>query len=109
MHRTPEGGLGDLDAVIANGRHWAEQDYVFLNNGDGRLLEALPLGSAFSPSYIVLLADLDLDNRLDAVVVRDQLPAQVYLGAGDGRFSQQGTIADFGRRFAWRGPCRCQQ
>lgn len=27
---------GDLDAVVANGRHWPGQNRIFLNNGDRR-------------------------------------------------------------------------
>ena len=28
-------GDGDLDIVVANGRHWAQRNEIFLNNGKG--------------------------------------------------------------------------
>ena len=29
-------GDGDLDALLANGRHWAQVNEVYINNGDGQ-------------------------------------------------------------------------
>lgn len=85
---------GDLDAIIANGRHWAQQDFVFLNIGNGKLLEALPLGSGISASYTVQTGDLDGDGDIDAVVVRDLLPALSLTNDGHGRFSLAGQVPD---------------
>ena len=35
---------GDLDALVANGRHWAVQNYIYFNNGTGRFRNAMPIG-----------------------------------------------------------------
>lgn len=80
-------GDGDLDVLAANGRHWAQQDFVYFNNGDGRLLEALPIGRGKGASYAVRAIDLDRDGDLDAVVVRDTLPSQIFHNDGTGHFT----------------------
>ena len=87
-------GDGDLDVAAANGRHWPQQDWIFFNEGGGRLLEAAPLGARRSASYTIRLGDLDRDGDIDAVVVRDLLPAQVFLNDGSGAFSHSGDIQD---------------
>ena len=85
-------GDGDLDALVANGRHWAQQDFVYINYGDGRLTEARRLGEDMGPSYIVKAGDCDRDGDVDAVVIRDRLPAQVFRNDGAGRFSYLADI-----------------
>ena len=80
-------GDGDLDALTANGRHWAQQDFVFLNAGTGRLLEAVPLGSRLGATYMLCPGDFDLDGDIDIVVVRDNLPAQLFLNDGKATFT----------------------
>lgn len=85
---------GDLDVILANGRHWAQQNYVFLNAGDGKLLEALPLGRTKSASYTVQTGDLDNDGDVDAVVIRDMLPALSFVNDGHGSLTLSGEIPD---------------
>ena len=34
-------GDGDLDVLVANGRHWPQQDEVFINAGRGRFTVSL--------------------------------------------------------------------
>ena len=46
-------GDGDLDAVVANGRHWAQQNEVFINNGTGSFTLSRPLGEERATSYAV--------------------------------------------------------
>ena len=36
-------GDGDLDAVVANGRHWPQQNYLYLNQGRGKFSVMRPL------------------------------------------------------------------
>lgn len=91
---------GDLDALVANGRHWAQQDYVFFNSGNGRLLEGALIGTRLSASYIICPGDFNADGTIDLVVVRDNLPAQIYLNDGKGNFEFQFDIAGTG------GPAR---
>ena len=60
-------GDGDLDVVIANGRHWTQANQVFINNGkpagkgsppqpglSGRFTLAYNLGEELTTSYAVL-------------------------------------------------------
>lgn len=80
-------GDGDLDVALANGRHWAQPDFAFFNLGDGRLLEATPLGSTLRPTYTIRLADLDRDGQ----------PSVIALNDGTGRFTEHelpASIAD---------------
>ena len=88
-------GDGDLDVVTANGRHWAQQDYVHLNIGSGRLLEARPLGG-LSASYVVRAGDFDGDGDQDLVVVRDTLPALLFRNDGAGGFDAGKELAGSG-------------
>jgi hypothetical protein len=85
---------GDLDVILANGRHWAQQDFVFLNIGNGKLLEALPLGDRLSASYTVQAGDFDNDGDVDAVVIRDLLPALLFANDGSGSFTLVGELPD---------------
>lgn len=87
-------GDGDLDILTANGRHWAEQDFIYLNSGDGRMLEANYLGNAKSASYTIQAGDVDGNGTIDAVVVRDKLDAVVYLNDGIGRYVFSAAIKD---------------
>ena len=87
-------GDGDLDVLTANGRHWAEPDFAFLNTGDGRLLEAKPVGERLGASYTIQAGDVDNDGDIDAVVVRDSLPALVLANDGSAAFSLIGEIPE---------------
>lgn len=79
-------GDGDLDALVANGRHWAEQDFIFLNSGSGRFLEANFLGSGLEASYAHLVADFNMDGKPDVVTLGDQIPARIRLNEGSGQY-----------------------
>jgi hypothetical protein len=50
-------GDGDLDALVANGRHWPQQNEVFINNGSGRFMMRYPLGTDSRTSYSIPTAD----------------------------------------------------
>lgn len=89
-------GDGDLDILTANGRHWAQQDFVFFNSGKGRMLEAAPIGDRLSASYVVCPGDFDNDGDIDIVVVRDNLLAQLFLNDGAGNYSFTTNIAGTG-------------
>ena len=89
-------GDGDLDILTANGRHWAQQDYVFLNSGNGRMLEARRVGEGLTTGYALLPLDLDQDGDLDAIAVRDQVPSHLFENDGRGNFTDLGPIAGSG-------------
>ncbi len=99
---------GDLDVVVANGRHWAQQNEVFLNNGAGFFGLARSLGDERETSYAAPMADLDGDGDLDVAVGNDSVRNMIYLNDGAGRFTAAGGRAGgagtFGRpRSATRG------
>lgn len=85
-------GDGDLDLVVANGRHWPQQNFAFLNQSRGRFNLARRLGEDLSTSYACELGDLNEDGKLDLVVGNDTAPSRVMLGSGTGSFSQKGTL-----------------
>ena len=86
-------GDGDLDAIVGNGRHWAQQNYVFYNNGRGFFGFARPLGQILDTTYAVPLVDVDGDGDLDVLVGNDSVPNRVVLNDGHGIFQDS---SDFG-------------
>ena len=83
---------GDLDIILAKGRHWPLQDMVLRNDGRGHFSTA-PLREEPDRTYSAALADLDGDGDLDIVSSNDR-PDQklVYLNDGAGHFSVAGTF-----------------
>ena len=75
-------GDGDLDLVVANGRHWPQQNFIFLNQGRARFNITRPLGVDRCTSYTCELADLDGDGDLDVAVANDNAPCLVFLNDG---------------------------
>jgi len=89
-------GDGDVDLVVANGRHWPKHNEVFFNNGRGAFDARQQLGEIAATTYAVPLADMDGDGDLDAVVGNDRMPSHVYWNDGEGRFAmgrQVGEVA----------------
>ena len=77
---------GDMDVVVANGRHWAIGNEVYLNLEKGKFAEPRPLVPGATRSYAAPLADLDGDGDLDMVVGNDRQPSFVVWNEGGGRF-----------------------
>jgi hypothetical protein len=59
-------GDGDLDLVLAKGRHNPLRDRVLLNNGKG-VFTASDLGPIADRTYTLRIADLDEDGDLDVL------------------------------------------
>ena len=80
-------GDGNLDIVLAKGRHWPLVDRVLIGDGRGGIRTAYDLGTASDRSYSARLADLDGDGSLDVVISNDAPdPKLTYLNDGKGRF-----------------------
>lgn len=72
---------GDLDALVANGRHWAEQNYVYYNDGLGSFRLAQPIGRYLDASYKLQSADFDQDGYIDIAVANDRrIDSKIYYG-----------------------------
>ena len=63
-------GDGDLDLVLAKGRHTPLLDRVLLNDGKGGFV-ASDLGPTADRTYTAALADVDGDGDLDALTSND--------------------------------------
>jgi hypothetical protein len=84
-------GDGDLDIVLAKGRHDPYVDKVLLNDGKGHFVTS-DLGPTADRTYTAALADLDGDGDLDVVISNDAPDKKLlYFNDGKGRFSVAGT------------------
>jgi hypothetical protein len=82
---------GDLDIVLAKGRHTPILDRVLLNDGKGGFVTS-DLGSVADRTYTAALADFDGDGDLDGLTSNDTPDRKlVYLNDGKGRFTIAGT------------------
>jgi len=90
-------GDKDIDVVVANGRHWPEQNRIFFNSGNGKFNVSQPLHQQSETSYATELADFDQDGDLDIAVGNDYAPNTILLNDGQGNFSFGG---EFGERYA---------
>ncbi len=79
-------GDGDMDAIVANGRHWPQPNEVFVNNGAARFTVSYELGPRSATTYAVPAGDLDGDGDSDVVVANDLAENWVYLNDGTGHF-----------------------
>lgn len=79
---------GDLDVLVANGRHWPGQNRIFINNGKGIFTVSKPLGLESETSYATELADFDGDGDLDVAVGNDRAPNYIFENDGTGNFKK---------------------
>ena len=77
---------GDIDIVVANGRHWPQTNNIFINNGFGKFTVAKSLDNNKETSYATELADIDSDGDLDIIVGNDMAPNAIYFNDGVGNF-----------------------
>ena len=87
-------GDGDQDLVVANGRHWAGQNRLFINDGSGKFSVERKLFDAKDNTYATPLADVDQDGDLDIVVGNDRMPSYVLLNDGKGNFKRSQQIGE---------------
>ena len=88
-------GDGDLDIVLAKGRHWPLLDIVLVNDGSGSFLERHNIGDTADRTYTAALADLDADGDLDLVLGNDRPDGKlIYHNDGTGHFEMTGTFGD---------------
>jgi FG-GAP-like repeat len=95
-------GDGDLDLVLAKGRHDPLIDRVLLNDGQGKFV-ASNLGPTADRTYTAALADVDGDGDLDVLTSNDSPDKKlVYLNNGKGQFTVAGTwgVAEWSTRNA---------
>ena len=83
---------GDIDAVVANGRHWPQANQIFINNGYGIFTVSKLLDNICETSYATELADLDGDGDLDIAVGNDMAPNAIYLNDGSGNYTRSGSF-----------------
>ena len=81
-------GDGDMDALVAHGRHWPQPNEVYLNNGAAGFTVSYQLGSRRATTYAVPAGDLDGDGDVDVVVANDRAENWVYLNDGTGQFAR---------------------
>ncbi len=87
-------GNRELDVVVANGRHWPGQNFVFLNQGRARFSVQRELGIERCTSYAAEPADLDGDGDIDIAVGNDMAPNRVFLNDGTGCFEPGPTFGE---------------
>ena len=84
-------GDGDLDLVLAKGRHDPLVDRVLLNDGRGGFV-ASNLGPVADRTYTAALTDADGDGDLDVLTSNDTPDRKlVFLNNGKAQFTEAGT------------------
>lgn len=86
-------GDGAPDMLVANGRHWADANQLFLNNGSGRFQRSIPVAEGDATTYGFAVADFDGDGDMDAIEATDRGGSWLYRNDGTGHFTTENTGA----------------
>jgi hypothetical protein len=85
---------GDLDVILAKGRHWPLVNLVLRNDGMGHF-STEKLSETADRTYSAALADLDGDGDLDIAVSNDRPDKKlIYLNNGEGQFTLASEFGD---------------
>ena len=77
---------GDLDVLIANGRHWGGPNRVFYNNGQGTFTHMATIGTGKDRSYAARALDYNGDGLMDVAIANDRQQSRIYLGHKEKKF-----------------------
>jgi hypothetical protein len=88
-------GDGNLDIVLAKGRHWPVPSQIFFGDGKGHFTPGPALPSKATKTYSASLTDMSKSGHLDMVLSNDEPEAKlVLLNDGKGNFTVGGTYGD---------------
>jgi hypothetical protein len=85
---------GDVDLLLAKGRHWPLHDRILWNDGKGGFARASNLSDKPDRTYTAAIADLDGDGDLDIAVSNDRPDKKLVYRNKSGRFVVAGTFGD---------------
>lgn len=81
---------GDIDIIVANGRHWPDQNEAFINSGSGVFNTHFSLSDVKSTSYAAGIGDFNADGFPDIAVGNDKEPNTLLMNDGSGKFIKKG-------------------
>src|SRR5712691_7169640 len=88
-------GSGNLDIVLAKGRHWEVPSRILFGDGKGHFMPGPALPSKATKTYSASLADMTKSGHLDMVLSNDEPePKLVLRNDGKGNFTVGGTYGD---------------
>jgi hypothetical protein len=77
---------GDLDVLVANGRHWGGPNRAYFNNGQGTFTRVTTIGTGKDRSYAARALDYNGDGLMDVAIANDRQQSRVYLGQKNGNY-----------------------
>jgi len=77
---------GDLDVLVANGRHWGGPNRAFYNDGKGTFTHMATIGTGKDRTYAVRAVDYNGDGLMDVAIANDRQQSRIYLGQKNRKF-----------------------